>query len=406
MGCCTRLIGDPDEAFSYNTFRVVRIRDRYLGFLRFILMLLIFVYIVIKVLVIDKGYRIHDTPIGFVRTSIMMPAGGVDFTKYTFCPNSPDHSKWPFPAEADFPCHVWDADSIVYPADEVNSIFVTTRVTESKNHYNCGQQNTKDDPVVENHCENPYVEDDSTIYLLAGVTDYTLGVQHSFYSDLAQKSIVGNSKSYAGRLLDQQGNTISEFLPQSQGDIPDVMSVGQLLTAAGADIADPSRSPDSSQYYSGMVLIVLVHYSNDPHIHYEYRARAVPAADYKLYEVRYDGLVRGNRITYKRAGPKIIFMVTGDMVQFSFQTMLIQLCSALGLLSLATMAVEYVMLYVMPLRKHYAKEKFQDTDDFSHLRSQGQHRQTRADMNDLNATLIDIRETGDYSEAVRPVENY
>lgn len=30
------------------------------------------------------------------------------------------------------------------------------------------------------------------------------------------------------------------------------------------------------------------------------------------------------RVAFKRAGPKIIFMVSGDMVKFDFQTLLIQ----------------------------------------------------------------------------------
>jgi len=41
-------------------------------------------------------------------------------------------------------------------------------------------------------------------------------------------------------------------------------------------------------------------------------------------------------------------MVTGDMVKFDFQTMLVQLVSAMGLLSIATLIVEMVMLYILP----------------------------------------------------------
>jgi len=75
-----------------------------------------------------------------------------------------------------------------------------------------------------------------------------------------------------------------------------------------------------------------------------------------------------SRRSTKRAGPKIIFVVSGKMVRFDFQTLLIQLVSALGLLSMATIVVEMLMLYVMPLRKRYSDAKFESTVDFSDVR--------------------------------------
>lgn len=52
------------------SFQVVRVKDRTLGLIRLSFMLLIAVYIVVKVLILDKGYNSHDIPIGAVRTSL------------------------------------------------------------------------------------------------------------------------------------------------------------------------------------------------------------------------------------------------------------------------------------------------------------------------------------------------
>ena len=45
-----------------------------------------------------------------------------------FCPQHPKHADWPYPEEANFPCRIWDANNIVYPPDEVNSIFMVRRM--------------------------------------------------------------------------------------------------------------------------------------------------------------------------------------------------------------------------------------------------------------------------------------
>lgn len=61
----------------------------------------------------------------------------------------------------------------------------------------------------------------------------------------------------------------------------------------------------------------------------------------------------------KRAGVKIVFQISGDMVQFNLQLLFIQAVTSLGLLSVSTLIVELIMLYIMPLRKVYKKAKYE-----------------------------------------------
>jgi len=55
------------------------------------------------------------------------------------------------------------------------------------------------------------------------------------------------------------------------------------------------------------------------------------------------------------------------------------------------------------MRQHYGRVKYEETEDFSHLRGA---RRRHDNLGDLNAALVDIRETGDFNENSRIGENY
>ena len=65
-----------------------------------------------------------------------------------------------------------------------------------------------------------------------------------------------------------------------------------------------------------------------------------------------------------------MFILSGQIGRPTFQATLIQLVTSMGLLSVASIIVEMLMLYVMPLRKRYEAYKFEDTQDFTDLRRQ------------------------------------
>lgn len=404
-----------DEVLAYDTFKVVRVRDKYLGLLRYTLTFMILIYIVVKVLVLDKSYYIHDSPGGSVRISLEAPKD-TDMSKERFCPNHPDYvisceqsevdKAWPYVAETcleakapslhhlPIACQVWDPYDSRYPADEQNAIFITTRAAVEKQQYNCGKRNTNSEPKQQDGCSSdqpPYITDpdEQGVYFLAGVTNYTLGIQHSVFgqsSAFQSDTYRGNSRGYHGKiqLNPKDPNSVREFPASDPNDKenvdkPDVISVGELLFAASVDLSEKSKDKSNSLLYSGTVVLVLVKYSNDEgwnhpspgEPRYEYIVRRVNNSDYKMFEAKDVPNEPNSRLLIKRAGPKFIFLVTGDFAQFSFQTLLIQLASAIGLLSVATLVVETVMLYLAKWRKHYAAAKFEETNDFSDLYDAG-----------------------------------
>lgn len=353
---------------------MVRVRDRTLGILNYSLTLLIFAYIAVKVLYIDAGYYAHDSPIGSARITLKMPSDGIDLTKETYCPNSPDYA-WGFPDELGFPCLVWDEHSVRYPLDELDAAFVTTRVSITEQEYLCGSKNTIENPRAEDSCKSPFSDPEqlnSKHYFLGGVREYTFGIQHSFYAPMFTSTDAKRSERYRGtsanlygKLVDDKGKQLVTF-PPTTGGIPDVITVGAIMDAANIDITRKSPDPHNSVLYSGILTLVLISYENssDENMQYTYRAQSIPDSDFKVYQVT-NSVYKTSRTLLKHAGPKFVFIVTGDIVRFDLQTLIIQLVSAMGLLSFAVIMVDLVMVYIMPSRAQYSEAKFHITKRFS-----------------------------------------
>jgi hypothetical protein len=98
-----------------------------------------------------------------------------------------------------------------------------------------------------------------------------------------------------------------------------------------------------------------------------------------------------------RHGVKLIFLQTGNVGRFVFQTMVIQLVTAMGLLSVSAVLVDMLMLRIMPQRKHYSGAKFEKTDDFSDLRDRIKASASRRDLKP-NGSRADLKSTGSRTE--------
>jgi hypothetical protein len=78
------------------------------------------------------------------------------------------------------------------------------------------------------------------------------------------------------------------------------------------------------------------------------------------------------RLVTDRHGVKIFFLFSGNICRFDFQTMLIQLVSGLGLLGIATFTTDFLMSYMMPLRKAYNSFKYKSTKAHGVIQSEYQ----------------------------------
>ncbi len=150
-----------------------------------------------------------------------------------------------------------------------------------------------------------------------------------------------------------------------------VRAVGELVRAGAFDLGDESDALDDagqSLRYSGCVALVYVQYSNLADITapptFAVTVTRFPKAEHKTVQVvdaattvaPASGIPSARRL-YNRHGVKLVFLQGGTIAMFALDVLLVQLVSALGLLSVATLIVEYAMLYCFPQRQLYNQVK-------------------------------------------------
>jgi len=173
-----------------------------------------------------------------------------------------------------------------------------------------------------------------------------------------------------GKLVDVNGNTIATF-----GVGMDIMTVDLMLQAAGvnlSDVSDVISDTGATDTYrnTGTLLLFTIEYSNiqSSSTQYTYSVSKFPHSETTLHQILYNSDNSTIRQIYQRNGVKFFFRQTGQIGRPDIQTAIIQLVSALGLLSVATLVVELFMLYLLPNKKEYTKYKFNETEDFSDVR--------------------------------------
>eukprot|EP00455_Lapot_gusevi_P057522 TRINITY_DN9823_c0_g1_i2.p1 TRINITY_DN9823_c0_g1~~TRINITY_DN9823_c0_g1_i2.p1 ORF type:complete len:404 (+),score=118.13 TRINITY_DN9823_c0_g1_i2:65-1276(+) len=356
---------DLDEVFSYQTSKVVVVKDRMLGIIRLLMVLAIFIYVVAFVIVYKKRYLDIEVPVGVSYTSLLKPNRPTLPQNFSYCIGSKNAS-----SEA-LPCLVWDEYDVQYPSTPYQSMFLTTRVKLSTETRVCGGVNQS---MPTGGCSRPWkTTGTDQEYFLADIESFSIRVYHSFqarvfYSETGDSYYSRSSTQMSGSIRDKAGNVIHEF-PSNQYDQFDV---ALLLQAAQVDLGnnvdtEAALDDPESMRHSGIILLVFITYDNlhttDPI--YSYYISRVPGVEFKTVETEpIDALHRAN---INRHGIKIFFIQSGQIGRFSFQTALIQLVASLGLLSVAGLIVDNLMLYVMPYRKFYQKYKFVETVNFSAL---------------------------------------
>ncbi|CAG8707855.1 5934_t:CDS:2, partial [Ambispora leptoticha] len=215
------------EALSYETFKIVKVRDMRLGALYRSFQLAIFVYIIYTI-IHNEGYLKKELPVpGAVRITLQAPK--------TF--------DTPYYCNGAVPCVYWGANDIQYPNDGAGVAFFATRVKVNRFDppANCSflTPSTPDDPCIFNPNKTiPVVN----ISYIADIENYTLMVEHSIRASLLEHGLRnGIHGSMDGALVNFNDDPIKSWNndtrlnddPNADGDI---MTVQQLLTAASANL--------------------------------------------------------------------------------------------------------------------------------------------------------------------------
>ncbi|KAL2914006.1 hypothetical protein HK105_206449 [Polyrhizophydium stewartii] len=362
---------------TYESVRSVRIQDPRLGGLYYLFFLAIWAYILYNMF--TQGTYLQKVPPvgGSVRATTLLPASTTPppyCTPNTFNPNG---------------CVFWTQDQIVFPfSGELNTVFITTRVTFSTTVTPASRGCTNfSSAATTPACAPPSISDPTNVatstFFVANVEDLSLRVDHAIRGEFPQtlsqsKFLTQTTSDMKGKMLrgcDGNPNDVGkEFSKQEL----DTFTLGELL--AFATCSGPAVSLDNAAFFSGvkpkepwrssgMVISVPIKYNNREtitnagEIKYAYVPAIVNNTEFKIVQqfTNADG-----SITYvNRHGVRIVFEQTGTIGQFDFVSLVLNLVTALALLSVATVIVEYLMLYALKDRKLYESLKYGQTVDLS-----------------------------------------
>jgi len=343
---------------AYPTVKIVKVKDRYLGGIRYLLMFAIFAYIIGYVILWEKGYNTCQDPEGSIETSLRKPDGVFTPSNYSYCTQNPNAIPSHFPKW----CLVVDERDVYQPVDQTNAMYITTRFnsTYQEPNPNC----TRGGP-----CNVPWVPSSNSTNrsYSANIESFTIRFSHffqarQFYLDTRNDYFSQAGSEMKGKLVDFEGNTMAEY----GNDAADIISLGTVLEAAGVDLDAVSAYPPAAEAnetnrYAGLVLFFGIDYRgtySNP-VQYTYSVTQVPAVEYKV--TRSTIVNFNSRLISDTHGVKIFFVFSGSICTFDFQTMLINMVAGLGLLSVATLTTDFLMEYLMPLKDAYIRYKYKET---------------------------------------------
>lgn len=345
MGVCAEYCG------SYETVKIVRLKDARLACFRFLTLLGCLAYTLFQ-LFLSHQYAKFATPIGQVTVEYLAP--NTTFShNHSYCLNS-NFPNSTYPDDARFECEIWDDVEFVFGSIP-SSTFITTQVNSS-------QQQRQD---CSNGCTVPWVTKNTSQIYTAQVSEYALKLTTTYEAQLGTKTIANMTYYLKGKLVGQSGQTMQTF-GQLQSDI---ITVQDLLTAAGVSldsVSDWTYNTNFNYTYRtwGMLLVVQVELDNKVvgllgETTYTYSVTRVPNKKYLIRQVVPSLSDSTNtRTVQDRYGIQVVFTVVGDIGYFDFQTLLLTLVGATALLSVSRLLVEFFMLKVVKQKDKYKNVKY------------------------------------------------
>eukprot|EP01060_Flectonema_neradi_P002750 TRINITY_DN11743_c0_g1_i1.p1 TRINITY_DN11743_c0_g1~~TRINITY_DN11743_c0_g1_i1.p1 ORF type:complete len:521 (+),score=52.86 TRINITY_DN11743_c0_g1_i1:146-1708(+) len=403
---CQRIFDvDIDDLFAYKADRRVIIRDRRLGIARVLIIVILFVYVVIYEVVMQKGYLIKDEPVGFNTISVRRgsdwnnrqdhccPGGGcgtcagtvptcAKWTTEDSCTRS--GCDWSYApsrtngSNTKLECVGWDRHNILNPSAEEYSSLITTRIKvtefgELPKHCDLNASSSR--------CPG-WEPTDVKSYYTSGIEEMTVMIDHGVYGHESNKILKGQDMSKGvmklpdgelhfcgGSVLGMANNADVDCTEQDRERPGDIFTVEQLLLSSGIGSLEEIYE-DESLRYNGVVILVILSYDGegiDTELSYTYRSFALRGVEFKNEQSVITDLPSGNitRSVWKRHGIRIVLVPTGYIAIFSFVELMKTLMVAGSLFSLAKVLVEHVLLRFLPYSTVYKRYRDIKTVNFS-----------------------------------------
>ena len=378
--------------FSYNTALYARVHSKRLGLLRLAFTGMILIYIFCYSMGYKGGYLMKEAPIGTVRFSVQHEAYHNDGT------NTPCHD--PFEDNCaiklhapkmlsyclgnkeirrhqKFSCRHLDATEATTVFEK--SLLIATRITEYNQERTCKWNDDEQQCTSMWKSSSPaastfFVADieATTLVLDHAIDTPTLGITAAARTS-PQGMLIGNDDETCHTTPGEQSGTAPCFIhpnKTSRRSGLDVFRLSTLIQAAtqGVTLDDETSFNNShSLRYSGMVLVVLIEYTNfipfqgvSDTVTYKYNVKYIKGTGAKNMEQRYIGNNIDQRTLQKRHGVMLSVKFTGALYAFDWSVCLITLTTSLALLAVATTIVDTFALYILRSNGRFTKIKYQD----------------------------------------------
>lgn len=378
---------DLDEVFSYSTVKEVRMLDRRLGMLCWLIRIIVFAYVAVYVFLICEGYTATEKGVGFVISQ-------VNGTSYSMSNGI---------------ARPWDSVDAVQPALEDGAAFVSTEVyyTPLQQIKNCsswskqcsvGTDCPNTPPLSTGSCSNGYCEEmqwcpaysDSSntlastqVHQLQGADRLSIWVKAAImfpsldasrvFSTIDEERPLKYGSVSAPTSATSSSPTAGTTLGDGSAQPPDSFTMGDLLSLAGTSYETVATT--------GCVISVSLLWSCfvdggtcNPTIQVQRLDLSAKRNGFMYQYANYFRLTDSvsdpqYRDLYTVKGVRLLLSSRGVGKKISLSAIMLQLSSLIALLWLAGFSADFLMLHVLPERKHYRTYKQERTPDFSDLRN-------------------------------------
>ena len=406
---------DLDEIFSYQTTKEVRMIDFRLGAVCNCIRLIVLGYVIGYVFIYKEGYTVAEKSVGWTV---------VDVSGSTYSKTSTGYQPW-------------DAVDAVTPALEDGAAFVATKIAVTPG------QTIQDKPDKNQPCSDastcPRQPPDNVgicasnqfcqvngwhpVYSPQDSSTQVYELQDSGSFALWMRSAIQFPELDSGRIFSTMsaiqptpynggvaptggilpGSQITQQTPNSAtigkggtGELmpPDHFTVNELLTLAGTSY--------ESVREAGCTLSVSFLWNCKvdqtklcaPQVQVSRMDLNERRRGFKYTYAHYYRAAGGaqTRDLYTVSGIRILVTAQGEGRKTSVEMIMLQISTAIALLWLASYAADFLMLYVLPEKKHYRTYKQERTPDFSDLRNkiaevEGERKKLRDRKNRFAAKL-------------------
>ncbi|XP_052073580.1 P2X purinoceptor 4-like isoform X2 [Mytilus californianus] len=366
---CNKAVG---VFFEYDTPRIVHIRSKKVGVINRLIQLIIIAYVIGYAIVYKKGYQEVDA----VQSAVTTKVKGVVYV---------NQSEYP-----DITTSVWDVAEYIVPPQENNAFFVITNLIETPKQTigicsedpkvigsNCttssqcpagkvlpagngvltGECNTTAGRClvhawcpVENGALKPPVNP-----ALLGSKDFTVFIKNNIQFPkfkVKRRNLPDNASDEFFQTCNYGSHSI---------DCP-ILRLETIVREAGENYTDMAKE--------GGVIEIQIQWNCNLDLSVtecvpKYIFRRLDSADYKIskgYNFRYAKYYKENdteyRTLYKAFGIKFILSVTGEAGKFNLEPFLINVGSGIGLLGIATVLCDIVVLYFLKAKSLYKDKKY------------------------------------------------